>query len=224
FLEIAGINIELTPEQVADCVDEFGIGFMYAPNLHSAMRHVMPARRGTGVRTIFNLLGPLTNPAGAKRQVLGVFDKNWVRPMAEVSKHLGQKRVMVIHSQDGLDEISIAAPTEVVELEGGFLKAYTIDPREFAIHHDSLDPVRVDGAAQSLDLIKGAFSGQQGPAYDMIALNSAAILQVSAEPSDFASALAQAKSILDNGEAQTKLAAYAAYTQSLNAGEQEILQ
>ncbi len=216
FLEIAGVNIDLNAEQMSDCIEKFGIGFMYAPNLHSAMKHVMPARKGTGVRTIFNLLGPLTNPTQAKRQVLGVFNKQWLLPMAQVSKQLGQQRVMVIHSQDGLDEISIAAPTDVVELESGFIKSYTLDPREFGICHDSLEAVRVDSAEESLQLIKSAFSGEKTPAYDMIALNSAAIIMVSGVVESFADGLEAAYEILDNGKALEKLSAYAEYTQQFN--------
>lgn len=213
FLETAGVNIELSPEQMADCVEKFGIGFMYAPSLHSAMRYVMPARKGTGVRTIFNLLGPLTNPSGAKRQVLGVFDKAWLQPIAEVSKKLGQKRVMVIHSQDGLDEISIAAPTDVVELDEGFIKTYTLNPRDYGVVFEDLDAVRVNSAEESLSLIIAAFNGEKGAAYEMIALNSAAIMMVSGVVDDFAAAVGVAREILDNGKANEKLIAYANYTQ-----------
>lgn len=220
LLEAAGIQLELTPEQMAACVEQFGIGFMYAPQLHSAMRHVMTARRETGVRTIFNLLGPLTNPSGAKRQVLGVFDKQWLRAIAEVAKRLGQKRVMVIHSQDGLDEISIAAPTDVMELCDGFIKEYTIDPRDYGICYNHLDAVRVDSATESLALIREAFAGTQGAAYDMIALNSAAILMVASLVESFEEALTQTRAILDSGAAQQKLQAYAEFTQSL-VGEKE---
>lgn len=217
FLETAGIYLELTPEQMADCVEKFGLGFMYAPSLHSAMRHVMPARKGTGVRTIFNLLGPLTNPSGAKRQVLGVFDKAWLTPMAMVSKQLGQKRVMVIHSQDGLDEISIAAPTDVVELDEGFVKSYVLNPCDYGIEYEGLDAVRVNSAAESLALIEAAFSGEKGAAYDMIALNSAAIMMVAGVIDDFSAAISQAKAILDSGKAKDKLVAYASYTQQFNS-------
>lgn len=215
LLEAAGVNIELTPVQMAQCVEQFGVGFMFAPQLHSAMRYVIAARKGLGIRTIFNLLGPLTNPSGAKRQVLGVFDKTWLQPMANVCQRLGQKRVMVVHSEDGLDEISIAAPTLVQELHDNQQTAYTINPLDYGIRHDSVVSVQVDSAAQSLELINSAFSGQTGAAYDMIALNSAAILQVASDNIDFATALTQVKYILDSGEALQKLTAYADYTQSL---------
>lgn len=213
FLEAAGVNINLTPEQMADCVNQFGMGFMFAPSLHSAMRYVMPARKGTGVRTIFNLLGPLTNPSGAQRQVLGIFDKSWLRPIAKVSKQLGQKRVMVVHSQDGLDEISIVAPTDVVELEYGLIKSYTLEPKDYAIEHDNLDAVRVNSVAESLSLIEEAFSGNKTAAYDMIVLNSAAIMMVSGVVEGFDEGIAQAREILNTGKAKQKLADYAKYTQ-----------
>lgn len=217
LLEAVGVNIELNPEQTAECVEKFGMGFMYAPNLHSAMRHVMPARKGTGVRTIFNLLGPLTNPSGAKRQVLGVFDKQWIRPMAEVSKQLGQTRVMVVNSRDGLDEISISAITDVVELSDGFIKSYQIDPCEYGIEHTGLDAVRVESVAESLALIEQVFAGQPGPAYDMIALNSAAIMLVAGVVESFNGGLERAKSILNSGQAQQKIDAYASYTQQFTS-------
>lgn len=217
LLEAAGVNIELTPKQMSQCVSYFGIGFMFAPQLHSAIRHVMPVRKGLGIRTIFNLLGPLTNPTGAKRQVLGVFDSAWLAPMADVCKRLGQTRVMVVNSADGLDEISIATPTVVHELHNGEISVYEIDPKAYDIVHETNEDVRVNSAEQSLALIQGAFAGESGAASDMIALNSAAIIQVASEDTDFATALAQAKAILASGAAAEKLSAYAAYTQSLKA-------
>lgn len=221
LLEAAGGNIELTPAQMADCVDQFGVGFMFAPNLHSAMKYVMRVRQETGVRTIFNLLGPLTNPTDAKRQVLGVFDKAWLLPMAEVSKKLGKKRVMVVHSQDGLDEISIAMPTEVAELEGGFLKTYRINPVDYGIVHADLDAVRVNSPQESLALINAAFSGEKGAAYDMIALNSAAIMVVSGLFETYDKALETTRDILNSGAAHEKLVAYADFTQQLAIKENE---
>lgn len=215
FLEAAGINIDLTPEQIAVCVEHFGIGFMFAPNLHAAMRHVVPVRKALGVRTIFNLLGPLTNPSGAQRQVLGVFAKQWLLPMAEVSQKLGKKRVMVVHSQDGLDEISIAAPSDIAELKEGSISQYRLNPHDYGIAHISLDAVRVESADESLRLINAAFSGQHGAAYDMIALNSAAIMQVSDLFCDFHEALTAARQILDSGQARQKLSEYADYTQTI---------
>ncbi|MGY0398941.1 MAG: anthranilate phosphoribosyltransferase [Ostreibacterium sp.] len=213
FLEAAGVNINLTPMQMKSCVETLGIGFMYAPQLHTAMRHVMSARKGLGVRTIFNLLGPLTNPSGAKRQVLGVYSEKWLHTLAEVCQRLGQKQVMVVHSADGLDEISIADKTAVVELCDGKITEYTIDPKDFDIFHHDLEAVRVDSPSQSLQLIQRAFGGEHSAAFDMIALNTAAILSVSSLVSDMTVGYEQAVSILQSGQAQEKLAAYVSFTQ-----------
>ncbi|MBS9778211.1 MAG: anthranilate phosphoribosyltransferase [Gammaproteobacteria bacterium] len=213
LLEAAGVNIELTPDEMKQCVEKFGIGFMYAPLLHSAMRHVMPARKATGVRTIFNLIGPLTNPSGAKCQVLGVFDKKWLKPMAEVAQKLGQHRVMVVNSNDGLDELSIVDKTYVAELVNNNVNEYIICPKSLGIHHESLDGVRVNSAEESLFLIKEAFQGVQGPAFDMIALNAAAILYVAGKCDDLKSGINNTQEIMKSGRAYQKLEEYAAYTQ-----------
>lgn len=218
FLEAIGIHIELSPEQMQACIEKFGIGFMYAPQLHSAMRHVMPARKALGVRTIFNLLGPLTNPSGAKRQVLGVFDSKWLMPMAEVSKALGQQRVMVVNSEDGLDEISIAAPTHVADLCDGIIKKYTINPQDFGLCYNGLDAVRVNHVDESVQLIREAFNGKRGAAFDIIALNTAAILQVASITENLHDGFQQAINILSSGQAQQKMDDYIAFTQQFSGG------
>lgn len=215
FLEAAGVNIELTPPQMQQCVEEFGIGFMYAPLLHSAMHHVMPARKATGVRTIFNLLGPLTNPSGAKRQVLGVFDKKWLSPMAEVAQKLGQQRVMVVNSAEGLDEISIVEETHVADLNKNKIKYYSFNPKTLGVCYNSLDAVRVNSAEESLRLVNRAFNGESGAAFDMIALNTAAILQVAGMGSDWSESFEKAGSIMRSGQALEKLTAYADFTKKL---------
>lgn len=215
FLEAAGVNIMLSPAQIQHCVEQFGIGFMYAPSLHAAMRHVMPARQAIGVRTIFNLLGPLTNPSGAKCQVLGVFSQVWLKSLAEVSRQLGQQHVMVLSSEEGLDELSIAEKTHVAELYDNDIKEYCIDPKDYGICYNDLDAVRVDSAAESLALINGAFAGEKGAAFDMIALNSAAILKVAGLADDLSAGIEQATEIMQSGKAKQKLADYAAFTQSL---------
>lgn len=215
LLEAAGVKIELTAKEMSKCIEQFGIGFMFAPQLHSAMRHVIAARKGLGIRTIFNLLGPLTNPSGAKRQVLGVFDKAWLKPMAEVCERLGQTRAMVVCSSDGLDEISVVTPTWVEDLRDGEIHSYTINPADYGMEYDTNEGIRVHSAEQSLALIQRVFAGEPGPAYDMVALNSAAILYVATDNMDFDAALTKTRVILDSGAAQEKLAAYAAYTQSL---------
>lgn len=215
LLKAAGVSLELTPEQMAQSVDRFGIGFMFAPKLHAAMRHVIAARKALGIRTVFNLLGPLTNPSGAKMQVLGVFAKQWLRPLVEVAQGLGQQRVMAVHSDDGLDEISIAGKTSVVELYNNDIKEYQLDPKDYGICYNGIDAVRVNSPQESLALVRAAFSGEAGAAYDMIVLNSAAIIYVADAAADFAAAVAVAREILQSGEAAEKLRAYAEYTQSL---------
>lgn len=175
LFDIAGIYLDLNPEQVSRCIEQVGVGFMFAPNHHPAMRHAIGPRREMGVRTLFNILGPLTNPAGAPNQVLGVYAPELVPLMAEVLQHLGSRHVMVVHSEDGLDEISLAAPTLVAELKDGAIHQYTIEPEMFGIEHQSLAALTANNAAESLQLVKAALGGE-GAAADMVALNAGAAL------------------------------------------------
>ena len=177
-LEAAGVNLELTPEQVGQCINDIGVGFMFAPKHHGAMKHAIGPRREMGVRTIFNVLGPLTNPAGAPNQLLGVFSRQWLEPLAEVLNKLGSRHVMVVHSEDGMDEISIAAPTEVAELHNGVVKTYSIKPEDFGLQRGNLKELVVDGPQQSLGMVKLVLEGHQGPARDIVVLNAAAALYV----------------------------------------------
>ncbi len=200
-LEQAGVNLDLRPEDVAQCVEEVGIGFLFAPAHHSAMKFAIGPRRELGMRTLFNVLGPLTNPAGAKRQVLGVFAQEWQRPLAEVLKTLGSERVMVVHAEDGLDEISVAAQTRVVELKNGEISEYRINPAELGIWYTSLKAAQVNTAAESLRLIESAFQGENGIAADLIALNAAAVLQVADLAEDLLEGLVKARTVMGNGKA-----------------------
>lgn len=215
LLDAAGVNLNLNPDQLKRCIEEFGIGFMFAPNHHSAMKYVVPARTALGIRTIFNLLGPLTNPCGAKRQVLGVYSREWLRPLVDVSQRLGQISVVAINSDDGLDEISIVEKTNTIFMDNGNIKEFTINPKEYNINHKDLEAVRVNSAAESLALIREAFSGKKTPAYDMIALNAGAIIRVAVKVDEYDDAFAIAKDILDSGEANAKLDAYAKFTQNI---------
>ncbi|MDL2192927.1 anthranilate phosphoribosyltransferase [Cobetia sp. LC6] len=178
LLESAGINLALDVEQVARCIDDIGVGFMFAPNHHAAMKHVIGPRREMGVRTMFNILGPLTNPAGATRQVLGVYDPALVPLMAEVLKRLGAEHVLVVHSDDGLDEISLAASTLVNELKDGEIREYRIAPEDFGIARQSLESLAVETSDASLKLVQQALRGDEGPASDIVALNAGAALYV----------------------------------------------
>ena len=205
LLETAGLNLTLKPNQVAQCIHEVGVGFMFAPAHHSAMKHAIGPRREMAVRTIFNILGPLTNPAGAPHQLLGVFSREWQRPMAEVLRRLGSKHVMVVHSEDGLDEISIAAPTHVVELKDGDITEYTIDPAAHNLAHDGLQDLVVDGSEQSLKLISAAFANQTGAPLDMLLLNAGAAIYVADLADSLAAGIAKAREVIANGQAQAKM-------------------
>lgn len=215
LLEKAGINITLTPEQVAGCIEHCGIGFMFAPMHHSSMKYAITTRKEIAVRTVFNLLGPLTNPAGATHQLTGVFAKNWVVPMAEILGKLGCVHAIVVHSDDGLDEISLATTTFVAEFYQGKLKQYTIGPEEFGITPQSLDALIVQDAAQSLRLIRDALSGQAGPAFDMIALNAGATLYAGDMVANLSDGVKLAQEILRSGEGLLKLEMLAKLSQDV---------
>jgi anthranilate phosphoribosyltransferase len=213
LLEAAGVNLALAPEQVAKCVDEIGVGFMFAVNHHSAMKHAIGPRRDIGVRTIFNVLGPLTNPADAPNQVLGVFDKNLVRPLAEVLKNLGSEHVLVVHSEDGLDEISLAAPTFVAELKDGDISEYTITPESLGLKTRPLDSLRIADATQSLALVKTALTDNHSAAADIVALNAGAAIYAANLCSTLQQGVDMARDILGTGIAWEKLQEFAVFTQ-----------
>jgi anthranilate phosphoribosyltransferase len=213
-LEAAGVRLDLTPEQVAACIEKLGVGFLFAPAHHAAMKHAVGPRREMGVRTIFNLLGPLTNPASAPNQVLGVFAAQWLLPMAEVLKALGSRHVLVVHAEDGLDEISIAAPTRIAELKDGRIAAYTITPESFGIERAPLDAVKAADAKQSLALVHEALSGRAGPACDIVALNAGAAIYVSGIADSLVQGVEHARQVMDSGAARAKLSELIAYTQS----------
>lgn len=175
LFDVAGIFLDLSADQVARCIEEVGVGFMFAPNHHPAMRHAVGPRREMGVRTLFNILGPLTNPAGAPNQLLGVYAPELVPLLAEVLRKLGSQHVMVVHSEDGLDEISLAAPTQVAELKDGEITQYRVTPEELGIERQSLDTLKADGVNDSLRLVTAALSGEGAPA-DIVSLNAGAAL------------------------------------------------
>lgn len=208
-LEAAGVNLKLDAEQVARCVDEVGVGFMFAPAHHGAMKHTVNVRRELGLRTIFNVLGPLTNPAGAKRQVLGVFDVKLCRVMAEVLAKLGSVHVLVVHAEDGLDEISLAAPTYIAELKGGVITEYQVTPEMFHINRTDLDGLRVSSAEESLQLIRDALGRRLTAggkkAADIIALNAGAALYASGVSSSLKEGVALAEDTIATGLAGEKL-------------------
>ncbi len=214
-LEAAGMNLALNAKQVADCIERFNIGFLFAPAHHGATKYAVAPRKELAVRTMFNLLGPLTNPADTPYQVMGIFAKQWVRTAAEVLQKLGSKHVMVVHSQDGMDEISLAAPTDVAELTGGEIKEYSIKPEDFGIKQQSVASLVVDNAEQSLALIKQALNGEQGPAADILALNAGAAIYVAGQADDLQSGIQSAQQIMQSGQAWQLLQDLATYTRSL---------
>ena len=207
-LEAAGINLSLNPELISQCIEEIGVGFMFAPAHHSAMKHAIGPRKELAIRTIFNVLGPLTNPAKAPNQIMGVFDKNLVEPIANVLKGLNSRHVMVVHSEDGLDEFSIANKTYLAELKDNKISTYTVHPHDFGLEEGSLDSIQAENAEQSLALIHEAFSGKQGEARDIIALNAGAAIYVSGLVNSLEEGITKANQTLSDGSAQDKLDAY----------------
>ncbi|MBT6922313.1 MAG: anthranilate phosphoribosyltransferase [Candidatus Ruthia sp.] len=204
-LEAAGVNLDMSPDKISKCVEKIGVGFMFAPAHHSAMKHAIGARKDLAVRTIFNVLGPLTNPAKAPHQVMGVYDKALVEPIANVLKSLGSKHVMVVHSKDGLDEISIADDTYVAELKDGAVTTYTINPTEFGLPLGDLNDIKADDADSSLKLIQQALDGKDGAAKNIIALNSGAAIYVSGMAKSLQAGINTALGILNGGSAHQKL-------------------
>ncbi|MCP4010606.1 MAG: anthranilate phosphoribosyltransferase [Proteobacteria bacterium] len=213
LLEAAGVNISINPQQVAECINEVGIGFMFAPMHHSAMKYAIATRKEIAVRTVFNLLGPITNPARATHQLTGVFSQHWVKPMAEVLGRLGSQHALVVHSDDGLDEISLATTTSVAEFKDGGVSTYTIGPEEFGIVPQSLDSLIIEDAAQSLRLIRSALAGEPGPAFDMIALNAGATLYAGDLADSLGNGVRLAQETLRSGNALKKLDELAAVSQ-----------
>ena len=217
-LEAAGVRIDLTPDQVGETIDHVGIGFMFAPTHHGATRHAVGPRREIGVRTIFNLLGPLTNPAAARWQLVGVYEQRWLRPLAEVFGNLGSIHTLVVSSSDGLDEISIGDSTPVCEFYKGELTEFVISPEDYGIERQALSSIKVESASESLALIRGALSGEKGPAYDMVALNAGATLYAADVVNSVGAGVDQARAVLDAGGAVRKLEELASYTQRFGEG------
>ena len=216
-LQQLGVKLELNPEQVARCIEQVGMGFMFAPAHHSAMKHAAGPRKDLGLRTIFNMLGPMTNPAGVKRQVIGVYDAALCRPMAEVLKQLGSEHIMVVHSDEGLDEISIAGGTQVVELRDGTISEYRVKPEDFKLQPASLDDLKVGSAEQSVALIRGALSGAEDApsqaAARMIMLNAGAAIYISGVAATLADGVQMADDAIASGAAKLKITELVQFTE-----------
>ncbi|WP_018947532.1 anthranilate phosphoribosyltransferase [Thioalkalivibrio sp. AKL17] len=204
-LETLGVNLELGPDAVATCIQEVGVGFLFAPAHHGAMRHAIGPRRELGVRTLFNVLGPLTNPAGAPNQVLGVFSADWLRPLAEALKGLGSEHVMVVNAEDGLDEISIGAPTRVAELRDGEITEYTLRPEDVGLTTAALDTVRVEDVAASAAMLRDVLAGTPGPARDIVLLNAGAAIFVGGGAPSLEAGVRRAAEVIDSGAARQRL-------------------
>ena len=204
-LEAAGVKIDISPEQVTTCIEQVGVGFMFAPAHHGAMKHAIGPRKEMAVRTIFNVLGPLTNPAGAPNQVIGVFDDELVEPLANVLKQLGSRHVMVVHAEDGMDEISVSAPTHVAELKQGEVSSYTVTPSDFGMEPAPQDELKVDSAAQSLAMIRAVLADNPGPARDIVCLNAGAVIYVSGCADSLATGVEAARTAISDGKAAAVL-------------------
>lgn len=219
LLEQAGINLDLGADQVARCIDEIGIGFMFAPGYHGAMKHAIGARRALGTRTLFNILGPMTNPAGANRLVIGVFSEKLCRPMAEVMQQLGGEHIMVVHADDGLDEISVATHTHVAELKDGRITEYTITPEDLGVESQSLIGLVVESPAQSLELIRAALTGEDSAlarkAAAIVALNAGAGVYLSGQAQSHKEGVEMALEAIASGAALNKMEQLAAFSQRL---------
>ena len=210
-LEALGVNVNLTPAQVANAVEEIGIGFMFAPNHHSAMKHAAPVRRELGVRTLFNLLGPLTNPANAKRQIMGVFSPALTAKLAHVLQQLGSEHVLVVCGADGMDEISFTGDSHVAELKNGQVSEYTINPAQFGLPVHQLASIQIDNAEQSKAMILAVLNGELGAARDIVLLNAGAAIYVAGLADSLAAGIKQAAQVIDQGLALAKLNALQQY-------------
>ncbi len=204
-LEALGIKVDLAPERIAQAVREVGVGFMFAPQHHAAMKHAAPVRRELGVRTLFNLLGPMTNPAGAPNQVLGVFHRDLVRKLAEVLRELGSRHVLVVHAADGLDELSLAGVSFVAELKDGEITEYAVQPADFGLVHCPSEQLAVADIDQAKQRFMRAFDDLDSPEHDIVAFNAGAAIYVAGVADSLAAGIAKARAVLVSGAAKAKL-------------------
>ena len=216
LLEAAGVNLALNSDQVAECIHQLGVGFMFAPQHHSAMKHAIGPRKALGLRTIFNVLGPMTNPAGVKNQLIGVFSKELVRPVAEVLQRLGAGHIMVVHSKDGLDEISLAIETYACELKNGEIREFEIKPEDVGLERQDLTGLSIDSADESLALIKNALGKRDSDAgkkaADMLAINAGAAIYVAGLSVSFKDGVDMAEDAIYSGMALEKIKELASFS------------
>jgi anthranilate phosphoribosyltransferase len=213
-LEAAGVKLDLSPEQVAECIEWVGVGFMFAPRHHGAMKHAVGPRREMGVRTLFNLLGPLTNPAGAPNQVLGVFSKEWLEPLAQVLARLGSDHVIVVHAEEGLDEIGLGSRTHVAELHHDKVRRYTVAPEEFGFKRVPVSALAVDDVTGSLATMRAVLDNTPGPARDVVALNAGAAIYAAGLAESLEQGVQRALEAIASGAARARLDELVRVTQS----------
>ena len=218
LLEALGVRIDLDPAGVAQCIDEVGFGFMFAPAHHSAMKHVVPVRKELAVRTVFNFLGPLTNPAGARRQLLGVSDRRYQETIAEALVNLGCERALVVRAEDGLDEISVAGPTRVIEVVDGATKEWFAEPAELGLEEASLDSIAGGSPEENAAVVRRVLDGEPGPARDVVVLNGGAAILAAGGADDLAGGVAKAQEALDSGAAAGVLERLVEVTSTLSDG------
>jgi len=216
-LEALGANISLTPEQVAKCINEIGVGFMFAPAHHGAMKHAAPVRKELGVRTLFNILGPLTNPAGARNQVMGVFHPDLVGIQARVLQRLGSRHVMIVFGLEGLDEISISGETLVAELKDDHVREYTVRPEQFGLASAPIESIRAVSGEVSRDLVLAALGNEPGPARDIVALNAGAAIYTAGLAASHEEGVQCASEVIGSGAARNKLDEFVRFTQRLKS-------
>ena len=215
-LEAAGVNLDLSAEQVTQCVDEIGVGFLFAPNHHSAMKYAIGPRKEMGVRTLFNLLGPLSNPAETANQLIGVFSSEWVEPLAQVLKKLGSQHVLIVNAEDGLDEISIASASNIAELKEGIVSTYQITPEQFGLQRASLDLLAVNDAKASLTMLRAVLNNQAGAAKDIVVLNAGAAIYAANLASTLEVGVENAQKVIETGAALEKFNSLIAYSKQIN--------
>ncbi len=211
-LEVAGVNLDLSAEQVAQSVDEIGVGFLFAPKHHGAMKYAIGPRKEMGVRTLFNLLGPLSNPAETANQLIGVFSSDWVEPLAQVLKRLGSQHVLIVNAEDGLDEISIASASNIAELKEGVVSTYQITPEQFGVQRSSLETLAVDGAESSLVMLKSVLNNQAGAAKDIVILNAGAAIYAANLTIALEAGIKKAQQVIESGAALEKFNALIAFS------------
>ncbi|MEE8471027.1 MAG: anthranilate phosphoribosyltransferase [Dehalococcoidia bacterium] len=216
LLQALGVNLELSAEQVARCIDEVGIGFLFAPLLHPAMKHALGPRKEIGLRTIFNILGPLCNPAQAKRQLLGVYDSNLTELMAEVLRALGTEHAFVVHGAHGLDELSITGPNKVSRLHDGHIETYYLDPQELGLRQANVSDLAGGTTEDNVAITKGVLKGEQGPRRDIVLLNAAAVIVAGGKAASFDDGLTLAAEAIDSGDAMRKLEQLVEFSQSIS--------